>query len=149
MEQHASREGGRPAPATAFVEMCWTRWYCGRKWLERTEPHVAELSTRRTPLDYVQINRVLPFDTIVQRLMDLATCSQNPIIPSSVTHIPPGLSLNPYPVSPKRLQARAPQSVPVNPRTLSLSPLLPHFIIFTNACTNSLASSRRVVRHAR
>ena len=58
--------------------------------MERTEPHVAELSTRRTPLDYVQINRVLPFDTIVQRLMDLATCSQHPIIPSSVTHIPPG-----------------------------------------------------------
>jgi hypothetical protein len=23
-----SREGGRPAPATPFVEMCWTRWYC-------------------------------------------------------------------------------------------------------------------------
>jgi hypothetical protein len=81
--------------------------------MERTGPHVAELSTWRTPLDYVQINRVLPFDTIIQRLMDLATCSQYPIIPSSVTHIPPGPSLNPHPTSPKRLQAPAPQSVPV------------------------------------
>ena len=56
--------------------------------MERTEPYVAELSTRRTPLDYAQINRVLPFDTIVERLMDLATCLQYPTILFSVTHIP-------------------------------------------------------------
>ena len=81
--------------------------------MERTEPYVAELSTRRTPLDYAQINRVLPFDTIVERLNgsgNMLTVPHHPIFRHTY---PSGPSLNPHPTSPKRLQTPAPQSVPV------------------------------------